>query len=134
MYLYLLLNFWLLLQSLPKPAFMHSKELFKGTLQIIILKVLAENKRMYGYEITHTVREITKEKIQITEGALYPILHKLLAEGVLKTEEEANGKRIRIYYSITKKGQSFVKEKIKEMHEFMDTLEVIFNKYNYAGI
>jgi PadR family transcriptional regulator, regulatory protein PadR len=122
------------MQSQTKTVFMHPKELFKGTLQIIILKVLAENKRMYGYEITQTVREITKDRIQITEGALYPILHKLLAEGVLKTDEVANGKRIRIYYSITKKGQSFVAAKMQEMHEFMDTLNVIFTKHKYAGI
>ena len=38
---------------------------------------------MYGYEITQKVKELTKNKIQITEGALYPLLHKLEAEGIV---------------------------------------------------
>ncbi|MCK4408408.1 MAG: helix-turn-helix transcriptional regulator, partial [Bacteroidales bacterium] len=50
---------------------MYSQELIKGTLQTIILKLLSENERMYGYEITRKVKEITKKKINITEGALY---------------------------------------------------------------
>ena len=57
----------------------YSPELIKGTLKTIILKLLADNGRMYGYEITQRVRELTSERIQITEGALYPTLHALEA-------------------------------------------------------
>ena len=55
----------------------------KGSLSTIILKLLHDNGRMYGYEITQKVKEITQEDIQITEGALYPILHKFEAEEIL---------------------------------------------------
>ena len=55
---------------------MYSKNLIKGTLQTIVLKQLEENGRMYGYEITQKVKEISDHKIEITEGALYPTLHK----------------------------------------------------------
>jgi DNA-binding PadR family transcriptional regulator len=51
---------------------MYSQELLKGTLQIIVLSLLAEKDRMYGYEITQHVKERTEGKIQLTEGALYP--------------------------------------------------------------
>ena len=67
---------------------MHSPELLKGTLQTIVLKVLKDNGRMYGYEITQRVKELSDDRILITEGALYPALHKLEAEGMLKTETE----------------------------------------------
>ena len=50
-----------------------SSELIKGTLKTVVLKLLADNKKMYGYEITQKVKEITGDKIQITEGALYGI-------------------------------------------------------------
>ncbi len=73
----------------------YSSELIKGTLKTIILKLLKENKRMYGYEITQTVKELTGGKIQLTEGALYPSLHSLEAEGILVTETEYIGKRVR---------------------------------------
>ncbi len=77
---------------------MYSSELIKGTLKTIVLKLLSENKKMYGYEITQRVKDLTGNKIQITEGALYPTLHALEAEGILTTETEFIGKRVRKYY------------------------------------
>ena len=44
----------------------YSSELIKGTLKTIVLKLLADNKKMYGYEITQRVKELTLDKIQIT--------------------------------------------------------------------
>lgn len=51
-----------------------NSELIKGTLKTIILKLLKENKKMYGYEITQKVKELTGDRIQLTVGALYPPL------------------------------------------------------------
>jgi len=100
----------------------YSTELIKGTLKTIILKLLADNKRMYGYEITQNVKELTLEKIQITEGALYPTLHALEAEGLVTTEIEYIGKRTRKYYSLSPTGKTRAKEKVKELANFMDTM------------
>ena len=61
---------------------MHSPELLKGTLQTILLKVLKDHGKMYGYEITQRVKELSDGRILLTEGALYPSLHKLEAEGL----------------------------------------------------
>ena len=102
-------------------------DLIKGTLKTIVLKVLEENGRMYGYDITRKVEELTKGKIKLTYGALYPVLHKLESIGVLDTESENFNNRIRIYYSLTKKGHSVVEEKIKEMKEFIESLQSIVN-------
>jgi len=102
-------------------------DLIKGSLKTIVLKVLEENGRMYGYDITRKVEELTKGKIKLTYGALYPVLHKLESEGVLVTESENFNNRIRIYYSLTKKGHSVVAEKVKEMKDFIESLESIIN-------
>jgi PadR family transcriptional regulator, regulatory protein PadR len=104
---------------------MISSELLKGSLKTIVLKVLQENGRMYGYEITRKVEELTAGKIKLTYGALYPVLHKLEDEGVLVTESENFNNRIRIYYKITPSGKSVVEEKINEMSEFIETLKRI---------
>ncbi|QMU29665.1 PadR family transcriptional regulator [Adhaeribacter radiodurans] len=104
---------------------MYSKDLVKGTLQPIILKLLEENRRMYGYEITQKVKELTQGKIEITEGALYPSLHKLEADGILQTEEEYIGKRLRKYYSLTQKGDSVVAHKVKELTDFIATMNIL---------
>jgi len=101
---------------------MHSPELLKGTLQTILLKVLKDNGRMYGYEITQRVKELSAERILLTEGALYPTLHKLEAEGMLKTEVVTIGKRVRKYYSLTAEGKSLVKERVNELIAFIKTM------------
>lgn len=104
---------------------MYSKELLKGTLQTIILKLLKENGRMYGYEITQKVKDQSSGKIQLTEGALYPTLHKLEAEGLLLTDTVAIGKRIRKYYSLTPKGSEQTTNKLEEFSSFISTMQFL---------
>ena len=106
---------------------MYSKEIIKGTLKPIILKLLQDQNRMYGYEITQRVKELTANKIQITEGALYPLLHKLEAEGVVTTEKENIGKRVRKYYKLTPEGHSTTKELVDEFIDFMATIKHILD-------
>jgi PadR family transcriptional regulator, regulatory protein PadR len=106
---------------------MYSQELLKGTLKTIILKLLAENGRMYGYEITQRVKELTEGKIMLTEGALYPTLHKLKAEGLLVTQTQNIGKRIRKYYSVTETGNLEAHNKANEFVEFVQTMLFLLN-------
>lgn len=107
------------------------KDLLKGTLKPIILKLLSENNRLYGYEMTQNVKELTQGKIELTFGALYPTLHKLEKEGVVQTESELVNNRNRIYYSLTETGKSTAKEKIEELEEFLNTLKTLLNP-NYG--
>ncbi len=100
----------------------YSSELVKGTLKTIVMKLLTDNKKMYGYEITQRVKELTADKIQITEGALYPTLHALEAEGLLTTQTEYIGKRVRKYYSLSPTGKTRTKERVSEMADFINTM------------
>jgi len=77
---------------------------------------------MYGYEITQRVKELSDGSMLLTEGALYPALHKLEADGFLKTETVMIGKRMRKYYTLTIDGKSLVKERIGEFQEFVRTM------------
>ena len=106
---------------------MYSSELIKGTLKTIVLKLLAGQKKMYGYEITQKVKELTGDKIQITEGALYPTLHALEAEGILVTETEYIGKRVRKYYSLSPAGKNLAKQKLSEFADFMNTMKFLLD-------
>lgn len=101
---------------------MHSPELLKGTLQTIVLKVLKDHGKMYGYEITQRVKELSEGRILLTEGALYPALHKLEADGFLKTEVVNIGKRIRKYYVLTAHGKTQAKERVTEFADFIRTM------------
>lgn len=105
----------------------YSSELIKGTLKTIVLKLLADNKKMYGYEITQRVKELTSDKIQITEGALYPTLHALEGDGLVSTETEYIGKRVRKYYSLSPEGKIKTKEKVNEFADFMSTMKFLLD-------
>lgn len=106
---------------------MYSSELIKGTLKTVILKLLSDTKQMYGYEITQKVKELTDSKIVITEGALYPLLHQLEAEGVVTTETVNIGKRVRKYYTLTQTGNERAKEKIYEFADFIQTMNILLD-------
>ncbi len=106
---------------------MHSSELLKGTLQTILLKVLSDHGRMYGYEITQKVKELSGGTILLTEGALYPTLHRMEAEGFLRTETEMTGKRVRKYYTLTREGKVTVLEKVREFAAFIKTMTSVLN-------
>jgi PadR family transcriptional regulator, regulatory protein PadR len=106
---------------------MVSTELLKGSLRSIVLKLLAENGRMYGYDITRKVEELTAGKIKLTYGALYPVLHKLELDGAVITESENFNNRTRIYYKLTTKGDNFAEEKIKELQEYIEVIGMVLN-------
>ena len=105
----------------------YSSELIKGTLKTIVLKLLEDNNRMYGYEITQRVKELTFDKIQITEGALYPTLHVLEEDGLVTTDLEYNGKRVRKYYTLSPEGKNKTKEKVNELADFMNTMKFLLD-------
>lgn len=101
--------------------------LYKGCLEPIVLKLLGEQGRMYGYEITQKVKEATAGELKITEGALYPLLHRLEADGVLEVETENIGNRVRKYYALTKAGKKEKSKALKELENFSQTLQLLLN-------
>jgi PadR family transcriptional regulator PadR len=106
---------------------MRNQKLYKGSLQTIILRLLESNDKMYGYEITQKVKELTKGELQITEGALYPALHRLEADGLLDVEVAKVGNRLRKYYKLTEIGTKETAKKLEEMQEFLKTMQQLVN-------
>lgn len=103
---------------------MSKNHLYKGALSTVLLKLLEEHGRMYGYELTRKARELTNGDLDITEGALYPALHKLEAEGMLHTEVEYTGNRMRKYYRLTEEGGKLARYRIAELEEFVSNLQL----------
>jgi DNA-binding PadR family transcriptional regulator len=109
---------------------MYSKELLKGTLSAIILKLLSEQERMYGYEISQKVKELSNGKILLKDGSLYPALQKMTSDGLLSFKEEEVGGRIRKYYYITRQGRKEKALYVEELKDFMATLnKIVFPEY-----
>ncbi|MEL6140617.1 MAG: PadR family transcriptional regulator [Bacteroidota bacterium] len=102
---------------------MYSKELIKGTLRTVVLRLLDQEGRMYGYQMNKRVGEISQGNYQLTEGALYPLLHKLVKDGLLVTESETVNGRSRRYYRITEVGRAAATDHREEFRRFMGTMQ-----------
>jgi len=104
---------------------MYDKELLKGILPIIILKLLNDNRKMYGYQIMQTVKNLSGDKILVREGSLYPSLHKLKEAGFVETETENIGKRVRHHYILTGNGKAESQKRESELRDFLQTVQKI---------
>jgi PadR family transcriptional regulator, regulatory protein PadR len=107
---------------------MYSKELIRGTITPIILKLLYPDRKMYGYEICQKVKELTNEELMIREGSLYPALHKLMDDGLIKVEEVMTSNRPRRYYQLTKEGKLEAAERTEEFSQFLKTMQLFLKK------
>ncbi len=107
--------------------FKSDKTLYKGTLQNIILKLLASEVKMYGYQMTQRAKELTKGHLEMTEGALYPILHKLENDGIIESEIQKVNGRDRKYYLLTENGKKQQVKQEEEMKNYLLNLNTIFN-------
>jgi len=111
---------------------MGNSNLYKGSLTTIILKLLNEHDKMYGYEITQKVKELTKGDLYITEGALYPSLHKLKADGLLDVEVLKVDNRLRKYYKLTEEGTKETVNKLAELENYIKNMRALVNpKYRF---
>lgn len=102
-----------------------NKEYLSGTLSTIILALLKANGRMYGYEICQKTKLMTKDAIQLTEGAIYPALHKLEKKNFIRSSKEKVNGRIRKYYSIEKKSESEVSHSIEGLFSFSKQIQLL---------
>jgi len=76
-----------------------SAELRRGLVQIAALSLLHE--RMYGYQL---VKILAAAGLETEEGTLYPLLRRLEAQGLLKSEWDTGGTRPRKYYVLSEDG------------------------------
>jgi DNA-binding PadR family transcriptional regulator len=106
---------------------MYSKELIKGTLKTVLLKLLKEEGRMYGYQMTKQAEAMSNGRYTLTEGSLYPLLHKLEKDGLVTTELEEVGGRTRKYYRLTPAGEAAARDHLDEFREFMRTMQSVLD-------
>ena len=103
-------------------------ELLKGTLGLLLLKALSRGPR-HGHDILGWIREASNETFLVDEGAIYPALHRLQAEGLLESDwgTTSNNRRAR-YYQLTKRGQ----ERLRAELDRWDRYVVVFNRLLHA--
>jgi transcriptional regulator len=85
---------------LSKPS-----DLVQGTLDLLLLKILVLEP-LHGWAISQRLRQISGEVLQVSDGSLYPALHKLEQEGWITSEwrPSENNRRAK-FYSLTRLGR-----------------------------
>ena len=81
------------------------KDVVQGTLDLLLLKILALEP-MHGWAISQRLKRVSGDVLQVSDGSLYPALHKLEQEGWIKAEwgSSENNRRAK-YYSLTRAGR-----------------------------
>ena len=105
---------------------MLSKELVAASTVPLVLSVLSKGES-YGYELIQSVRELSDDKIEWTEGMLYPVLHWMERERMIESEwREAAGERRRKYYRLRKEGRMALKQEQQQWMAVHRTLMKIW--------
>jgi DNA-binding PadR family transcriptional regulator len=79
------------------------RELIRGSLELMVLSVLAGGKK-YGYLIQKEVRQASEDRVDLAAGTLYPLLHRLEADGLVRSSWDEETGRQRKWYELTPRG------------------------------
>src|SRR5215470_9040155 len=85
-------------------------DLVQGTLDLLILKILALEPQ-HGWAISQRLRQVSSDVLQVSDGSLYPALHKLEQEGWIAAEWKTSelGRRAK-FYSLTRLGRNHLRK------------------------
>lgn len=83
-----------------------AKNDLQGTLDLLVLKTLAQTARMHGYGIVQHIQRASDELLRVEEGSLYPALHRMEQSGWIASEWSLTetGRRAK-YYRLTAAGR-----------------------------
>jgi len=85
-------------------------DLVQGTLDLLILKTIALQP-MHGWGVAQRIRQVSKEVLQVNQGALYPALHRLEQAGWIRAKwSESDNNRRAKFYSLTPAGRKYLEQ------------------------
>ena len=93
---------------------MRPSDLIQGTLDLLILKSIATEPR-HGWAIAKRIQAASGDVLQIKQGSLYPALHRLESQGLIRAEwKESETGRESKFYSLTKAGRAQLETEISQ--------------------
>jgi len=94
-----------------------NNETLKGHLDLLLLAILSE-KGAHGYALIESLRQRSGGLFDLPEGTIYPALHRLEAQGLLKSRWQEVAPRRRKVYQLTIKGQQSLAKRQVEWNAF----------------
>lgn len=103
----------------------------RGVMSLVILALL-KKEDMYGYQLVQETERSSGGVLVTQEGSLYPVLYKLLDQGLITDYRVKSGKRMtRVYYHLEPSGEERLEELIRE---YTETTRGIFNIIGKDGV
>src|ERR1700733_14584135 len=102
-------------------------DLVQGTLDLLVLKILALQP-LHGFAIVQRLKQVSGEVLQVSDGSLYPALHKLEQEGWIMAEWKTSelGRRAK-YYSLTRLGKQQLAKETASWERLSGAINVVVN-------
>jgi transcriptional regulator len=99
-------------------------DLIQGTLDVLILKSLASEPR-HGWAIAKRIQAVSGDVLQIKQGSLYPALHRLEAQGLIKAEQKKNetGREAR-FYTLTRAGRAQLEAEVSQWERLSAAIQL----------
>ena len=103
---------------------MRPSDLIQGTLDVLILKSLATESR-HGWAIAKRIQAASGDVLQIKQGSLYPALHRLEHQGLIKAEWRQNetGRDAR-FYSLTRAGRAQLQAELTQWERLSAAIQL----------
>jgi len=100
-------------------------DLLQGTLALLILKTIALQP-MHGWGIAQRIRQVSKDVLQVNQGALYPALHRLEQQGWIRAKwgESENNRRAK-FYSLTPDGAKYLRQEQAQWKRLSLAIELV---------
>jgi len=100
-------------------------DLIQGTLDLLILKTIALEP-MHGWAIAKRIEQVSKEVLQVTQGALYPALHRLEQQGWVRAQWRATetGREAK-YYALTKAGRVQLEKELAQWERLSGAVALV---------
>jgi transcriptional regulator len=100
-------------------------DLLQGTLDLLILRTLALGP-MHGWAVAGRIRQISQDVLQITQGALYPALHRLEQQGWLRAEwRKSETGRDAKYYALTRAGRAQLEKELAQWERLSNAVGLV---------
>ena len=97
-------------------------DLLQGTLDMLILKAVSLGP-LHGYGVLLRIQQISKDRLEILQGSLYPALYSLEHNGLLVSEwGESENKRKAKYYQLTAAGRKQLQEEMRNWNRMAETI------------
>jgi len=97
-------------------------ELLQGTLDLLILKAVSLGP-LHGYGVLLRIQQITRERLLIQQGSLYPALYRLEHQGLIVSEwGESENRRKARYYRLTAAGRKRLREEVDYWQRFSQAI------------